>query len=150
MNTIKKVSELLGISAAALRYYDKIGILRTKRAENGYHVYDDLDLFILQNAIVLKKAGFSLEDIKKLTNLFYWEDGDDCNEEARKVVAANLKRMYAQINYLMHVTKKLEQISPLFGTHGLYKLNQEKLETFILDLFAEAKEIERMEEDEEI
>lgn len=139
MYTIKQVSELIGVSKVTLRYYDKTGILKTKRADNGYRAYDDFDLHILRNVIVFKQAGFSLEDIKIMTKLYSLDEGDDCNDLAKDVISKNLKMMYSQISFLQKVSGIIEEIFPLFQTHELYKLNQETLEATVLDLFEEVK-----------
>ncbi|MGM0123722.1 hypothetical protein IGI37_001096 [Enterococcus sp. AZ194] len=139
MYTIKQVSELIGVSKVTLRYYDKVGILKTKRSDNGYRMYDDLDIHILRNVLVFKQAGFSLEDIKILTKLYVLEDGADCNDLAKDVVSKNLKMMRSQIVFLKKVVTILEDVFPLFQTHELYKLNQKELEQTIMDLFEETK-----------
>ena len=139
MYTIKQVAGLIGVSKVTLRYYDKVGILKTKRADNGYRAYDDLDIHILKNVIVFKQAGFSLDDIKTLTKLYTLEDGDDCNDLAKDVISKNLKMMHSKIAFLKKVSTILEEVFPLFETHELYKLNQEQLEKIVNGLFDEAK-----------
>lgn len=131
---------MLGVTKVTLRYYDKVGILKTKRSENGYRIYDDLDIHILQNAIVLRSANFSLADIKILTNLYYFEDGKDCNDLAKDVVSRNLQSIHSQISFLKQVAEILENLYPLFQTHDLYKINQNELEATIHALFLKAKE----------
>ena len=42
MMTIKEMSELTGVSARALRYYDEIGLFHPNgRSEAGYRLYDE-------------------------------------------------------------------------------------------------------------
>lgn len=139
MYTIKQVSEIIGISKVALRHYDKIGILKTKRSDNGYRQYDDFDIHILKNIVVFKQAGFSLEDIKNMTKLYSLDEGNDCNDIAKNVVSKNLKLMHSQISFLKKTAAILEELFPLFETHELYKLNQVTLEAIIVNLFEEAK-----------
>lgn len=137
MYTIQKVSEIIGVSKVTLRYYDKVGILKAKRSKNGYRIYDCSDIFILKNVIVLKQAGFSLEDIKALVKLYSLEDGDECNDFAIKIISKNLKAIYSQLSFLKKIASTIEEIFPLFQTHELYKLNQKELEATIVSLFEE-------------
>ena len=45
---IKEVSELTGVSARTLRYYDQIGLLKpSKTSEAGYRYYGERELEIL-------------------------------------------------------------------------------------------------------
>lgn len=49
MRTVKEISELTGISARTLRYYDEIGLfVPTSKSEAGYRLYDDRALETLQ------------------------------------------------------------------------------------------------------
>lgn len=140
MWTIKEISKLTGLAPATLRYYDKMEILPSKRLENGYRVYDELDLLIIQNLVVLKYAGFPLDDIKVLTSLYYKEEGDECNEMGREVFDRQLKTMKQKIDMLQEVIKIIESIQPLFETHELYKINQEDLYQRIQGLFQRIQE----------
>ena len=54
---IKEVSELTGVSARTLRYYDQIGLLKpSKTSEAGYRYYGERELEILQQ-ILLQGTG---------------------------------------------------------------------------------------------
>ncbi len=78
--TVREISELAGIPADSLRYYDRLGLISPKRENNKYRRYSERDLFLLQFAVVLKYAGFSLSEIKTvLEPSEKWTD-----EECRK------------------------------------------------------------------
>lgn len=64
--SIRAVSEQLNISKHALRYYDKIHLLCPTRGENNYRYYTEQDVLDLQYVEVMKFAGFSLAEIKKV------------------------------------------------------------------------------------
>lgn len=64
MMTVKEVSRRTGVSVRALRYYDKIGLLRPQEiSDAGYRLYDDTALFRLQKILLLRELQFSLKDI---------------------------------------------------------------------------------------
>lgn len=69
MWTIKEFSQLTGVSPVSLRYYDNKGILTSQRLENGYRYYDQKDLLIVKNLVVLKYAGFFVGGYSS-TNVF--------------------------------------------------------------------------------
>ena len=55
---IKEVSELTGVSARTLRYYDQIGLLKpSKTSEAGYRYYGERELEILQQILFYKERG---------------------------------------------------------------------------------------------
>lgn len=142
MWTIKEFSQLTGVSAVSLRYYDKEGILPSKRMENGYRYYDQGDLLIVKNLVVLKYAGFSLEDIRILTSLYHEPEGQECNDKANEVLERNAKEMKERIRMFRQIIEVMEEIMPLFENHELYKLNQAELNHSIEAIFAQIK-IER-------
>lgn len=86
MWTIKEFSKLTGVSPVALRYYDKKGILSSRRMENGYRYYDQEDLLIVKKLVLLRFADFSLEDIRIVTSLYNEPEGQECNDKANEVL----------------------------------------------------------------
>lgn len=62
-----ELAKIGNVSLRTLRYYDKIGLLKpSSMAKNGYRQYTDDDLIQLQKILLLKKLGFSLEEIELL------------------------------------------------------------------------------------
>ena len=45
--TIHEIAALYGVGPDALRYYEKLGLIRPRRAENGYRIYDLNDIYRL-------------------------------------------------------------------------------------------------------
>ena len=61
------LAKIANISLRTLRYYDKIGLLKPSQiAPNGYRQYNEEDLIRLQKILLLKKLGFSLEEIEEI------------------------------------------------------------------------------------
>lgn len=63
---IKEVEELLGITRANIRYYEKVGLFSVERKENKYRNYSEEDISVLKKIIVLRKIGVTVEEIKAL------------------------------------------------------------------------------------
>ena len=50
--SIKELSELAGVSARTLRYYDEIGLLKPSRVnEAGYRYYGESEVAVLQQIL---------------------------------------------------------------------------------------------------
>lgn len=61
-------ARLAGVSVRTIRYYDKQNILKPSHVnENGARFYTDRDLARLQQILLLKYLGFSLDDIREMT-----------------------------------------------------------------------------------
>lgn len=68
--TIGKLSEISGVSADTIRYYEKLGVLgKAERASNGYRVYAQDTLEILYFVRRAKIMNFTLEEIKELLTM---------------------------------------------------------------------------------
>lgn len=63
---VKEVEELLGITRANIRFYEKEGLLNPKRSENGYRSYTQEDVQCLKKIILFRKLGFSIPDIRQI------------------------------------------------------------------------------------
>lgn len=65
---VHQFAEVAGVTVKALRHYDRIGLLRPRRSEAGYRLYQLDDLARLQQIVALKSLGLPLKDIRTLLN----------------------------------------------------------------------------------
>jgi DNA-binding transcriptional MerR regulator len=64
---VKEVAALSGVSVRTLHHYDRIGLLvPSARSSAGYRLYSPDDLLRLQQVLVQRELGLSLEAIRKL------------------------------------------------------------------------------------
>ena len=64
---IKELSQLAGVSARTLRYYDEIGLLKPSRVtEAGYRYYGSEEVARLQQILFYRERGFDLKTVQKL------------------------------------------------------------------------------------
>lgn len=67
MMTVRKVSELTGVSIRALHYYDDIGLFRPSEVtDSGYRLYCEADLERLQCILLFRELEFPLKEIKRI------------------------------------------------------------------------------------
>ncbi len=63
---VKQLAELAGISVRALHHYDELGLLSPRgRTDAGYRLYDDQDVLRLQQILIGRALGLSLERIRR-------------------------------------------------------------------------------------
>lgn len=66
MKTVSQVTNLTGISARTLQYYDEIGLLKPSELTHAsYRLYDDEALQKLQQILFFKELGFKLKEISE-------------------------------------------------------------------------------------
>ncbi len=63
---VNDVSRLTGVSIRTLHYYEEIGLLvPSRRTDAGYRLYTDEDLLRLQQILIHRELGLSLEHIRR-------------------------------------------------------------------------------------
>jgi DNA-binding transcriptional MerR regulator len=67
--TVKQLSDLAGVSARTLHFYDQIGLLKpSAHGENGYRYYGEEALLRLQQILFFKELDFSLAEIQEIVD----------------------------------------------------------------------------------
>lgn len=61
--SVAQLAKLSQLTERTLRYYDQIGLLVPRRDSNGYRVYDEADVLMLERIVILRSCGMSLSDI---------------------------------------------------------------------------------------
>ncbi|MES1924117.1 MerR family transcriptional regulator [Salinisphaera sp. T31B1] len=85
-----------GVSADTLRYYEKIGVLRTiARNASGHRVYDVRDLDWIAFVLRLKDTAMPLADIRRYAELR--AQGDATCDERRQMLEAHAGHLQKKI-----------------------------------------------------
>ena len=72
--SIRELSELAGVSARTLRYYDEIGLLNPLYVNDaGYRFYGDKEVALLQQILFYRERGFEL---RRIQQIIYQNDFD--------------------------------------------------------------------------
>lgn len=98
---IKEVEELLSITRANIRFYEKEGLLSPTRSENNYRDYSEENVQQLKKILILRKLGFTIEEIHNMQN------GD---LELNDVIDDNITRLESEITKLQGSLKIAQQL----------------------------------------
>ena len=63
---IGDVANLMGLSRDTLRYYEKRGILSSKKEKNGYRYYTEEDIYRLFSILYQRKMDIGLDDLEQI------------------------------------------------------------------------------------
>ncbi len=66
MYRISELAKRAGLARSTLLYYEKLGLIQGRRADNGYRYYDDRDLQQLMLLQTLHQGGLSLKECQQL------------------------------------------------------------------------------------
>ncbi|MEZ4775909.1 MAG: MerR family transcriptional regulator [Bacteroidia bacterium] len=109
--SVKKLSQIAGVSIRTLHHYDKIGLLKPpERRENGYRYYGRNELFRLQQILFYRELDFPLKEIADIL--------DDPEFDLREALAFHRRELL----------RRTDRIRTLVGTidRTLAELNQQK------------------------
>lgn len=100
---INDVEQLLGVSKANIRFYEKQGLLSPKRTENKYRDYSDADLERLKMIVILRKLGIPIQDIDRILK------GELALQEAVKNNIAELEKQIEQLEGALNLSRQIQQ-----------------------------------------
>lgn len=123
--TVSKLARLSGVSARTLRYYDEIELLEPKRVNsNGYRIYGQAEVDLLQQILFYRELALSLGEIKRIVDA----DTFDVKEALRShLVSLNQEKM--RLDALIETVEKSIQ-----DQEGELKMtDQEKFKAFKKD-----------------
>jgi DNA-binding transcriptional MerR regulator len=113
--TVGRVAEIAGVTVRTLHHYDEIGLLTPGgRTSAGYRRYDGIDLERLQQILLYRELGFTLDEIAAILD----DPGADAREHLRRQHAllkdriTRLQDMVAAVEYVMEAHKVGINLTP--------------------------------------
>ncbi|NIP72231.1 MAG: heavy metal-responsive transcriptional regulator [Gammaproteobacteria bacterium] len=104
---ILDVTRLTGLSADTLRYYEKIGLLRSiNRTASGIRVYTDKDISRLNFIQRAQKMNFSLAEIASLLKMR--EDPQRAKKNVRELTSAKLTEVESRLSEITILRNELQ------------------------------------------
>lgn len=105
--TIGEMAERSGISASALRYYDKEGLLPdVERSAGGRRMFREEDAEWLRIIECLKKTGMSVKEIKQFVG--WVKEGDSTIERRLELIEKQRQTVLKQMEKLSETLETLE------------------------------------------
>lgn len=99
--SVDRLARLSGVSARTLRYYDQIGLLTPRRVSNGYRVYGQEEVDLLQQILFYRELEVPLEQIRGIVRT----EGYDAAEALQSHLCA-LKQKELRIRRLIGSLEK--------------------------------------------
>lgn len=131
---IKAFSQKYNVKEDTIRYYEKIGLLKPNRLQNGYRHYDEQCAEQLKMIVVLKQLGFSLEEIANLTALEQQEVTPECNRAAVSLFEQKIQQLADKLTFYQQAIQTLQATKQLMAEEQ-YVTNHKELKQSIESLF---------------
>ena len=133
MYTIGQFARKTGVTTRTLRFYDQKGLLKPSRlSESGRRFYTDKDLLTLQNILVFKYLGYSLDEIRDMLRK---DDGRNWRASLKRQHQEMLKekrrieKALETLENALALAEQRESIDPdifLSVIHNLVKEDEQK------------------------
>ncbi|MBO9463235.1 MULTISPECIES: Cu(I)-responsive transcriptional regulator [Stappiaceae] len=105
---IGDVSQLSGVPAKTIRYYEDIGLIKPLRGDNGYRSFQDRDLYKLAFLGRARSLGFSIEDCRSLLELY--ENDGRASADVKQIAEKHLARIEEKISQLHSMQRTLAHL----------------------------------------
>lgn len=126
--TVQQLARLAGVSARTLRWYDKMGLLRPAREQNGYRTYTVREVDRLQQILFYRELGFELAQIPALLA----QDGPDrlaALERQKQALADQLARTRQLIATVDKTIASIREDTPMTDKEKFEGFKREQVET---------------------
>lgn len=108
--TIGEAAKITGLSPKMIRYYEQQEIFRpTARTAAGYRLYSEQDLHSLNFIRSARDLGFSLKQIKALTDL--WHNHTRSSAEVKKLALLHINELEAKAMQLQQMANTLKHLA---------------------------------------
>lgn len=115
---VKELARLARVTVRTLHHYDRIGLLvAAERTEAGYRVYHDRDLVRLQQILVHRQLGLSLEQIRRVL--------DDPEMELRDVLVGQRDELQRRVRKVKAMLRSVE--AAIAAMEGEREMNAEEM-----------------------
>ncbi len=118
--TVKQVAAMSGVSVRTLHFYDETALLKPAyKKVNGYRIYEEAQLLMLQQILFYRELGFELKRIKEILGQAKFQKAGALRSH-RKVLEKNVTRTRTLIETIDKTIKHLK---------GTKKMKSEELFT---------------------
>jgi len=105
---IQQIASMTGLSTHALRYYEKIGLIKNvQRAQTGYRQYTDFDLAWIQFLIRLRVTGMPMLKMKQFSDLR--QKGESTITARKELLEEHYKDVLGKIEELELNSHRIEE-----------------------------------------
>lgn len=111
---IGELAQRTGLSASRIRFYEASGLIAARRLGNGYRDYPEHVVRALEIITCGQQAGFSLEEMRNLT------DAAGAAEGGHGLLLASLKRKVAEIEAMQQrlAQNRAQLLAVIAGIEG--------------------------------
>ncbi len=113
---IKKASEITGVSAETIRYYEQIGLIMPIERSHGIRKFKERNISQIHFVKTMRNAGLTIETLKDYVSLVF-EDNQDTIPARRAILSNAIKKLNAKIAETIQARDYLQWKIDHYDTH---------------------------------
>lgn len=117
--TIGDVSERLGISRDTLRFYEKKGIIKPQKQDNGYRCYSYDDIRTLMDILFFRRFNFSIDEIRRILHHGSYQLVIDLVEKKIEEEKKHLERHRQALTHLQYADRLYQNIGQYTNNYDI-------------------------------
>jgi DNA-binding transcriptional MerR regulator len=106
---IKEIANILDLSTEMIRYYEKMGVVKPKRDNSNYRVYDNMDLLSIMEAMQLKELNVRIKNISEIKSNEYTQNAISYYKKSKE-------KLLFDIEYMKLKVKRLDDLIERYQT----------------------------------
>jgi len=106
MMTVSEIARNTGVTPEVIRYYTRLGLIKPRRASNGYRFYNQRDVQYLEFINQAKLLGFTLKEIRAI--LKDAETGNSPCSQVRRILEKRLKETREKVSELLQQQARMK------------------------------------------
>ncbi|MNB92038.1 HTH-type transcriptional regulator AdhR [compost metagenome] len=104
---ITQVADQFGLTAATLRYYERIGLIPPiTRKKSGVRDYSQEDIYWIEFIKCMRDAGITIESLIEYTALF--SEGDETLEARKEILVSERMKLIGRREEINQIIKRLD------------------------------------------
>ncbi|MBY9078132.1 MerR family transcriptional regulator [Paenibacillus sp. HN-1] len=104
---ITQVANQFGLTAATLRYYERIGLIPPiNRRNNGIRDYSQEDIYWIEFIKCMRDAGITIESLIEYTALF--SEGDETLKARKEILVSERTKLIERREEINQIIKRLD------------------------------------------
>ncbi|MGE8022163.1 MerR family transcriptional regulator [Peribacillus frigoritolerans] len=104
--SVSEFSEIIGVSAHTLRFYEREGLIKVNRDVNNVRIYSDENKAWMESLLHLKNTGMSLKDMKKFA--MWGHLGEETMGDRLDLLKNHRKKVMEELENLHHSLEHLD------------------------------------------
>lgn len=105
---IGEASDVTGVPAKTIRYYESAGLLHPTRSGGNYRVYGEREIQMLRFIQKARRLGFSVKEVENL--LLLWQDKHRTSAQVRALAAAHIEEIDRKLDELRRIRETLQTL----------------------------------------